>query len=73
MSKRQKYFGNQEKSVANLQNQFLKSGEFRSGEKFKNQETPDKIRRFGNPGEDEKKLQIIFLLFPLLKGGSYAE
>jgi hypothetical protein len=60
MSKRQKYFGNQEKSVANLQNQFLKSGEFRSGEKFKNQETPDKIRRFGNPGEEETIMYKVF-------------
>jgi hypothetical protein len=41
---------NQEKSGENLKNQLLKSGDFWSGEKFKNQEFPDQIRRFGNPG-----------------------
>jgi hypothetical protein len=41
---------NQEKSGENLKNQLLNSGEFSSGEKFKNQESPDQIRRFGNPG-----------------------
>jgi hypothetical protein len=41
---------NQEKSVENLQNQLLNSGDFRSGETQKNQETPDQFRRFGNPG-----------------------
>jgi hypothetical protein len=41
---------NQEKSGENLKNQLLNSGEFSSGENFKNQESPDQIRRFGNPG-----------------------
>jgi hypothetical protein len=43
-------FQNQKKSVGNLQNQLLNSGEFWSGEKLKNQETPGQIRRFRNPG-----------------------
>ena len=31
------------------ENQLLKSGDFLSGEKQQNQETPGQIRRFGNP------------------------
>ncbi len=45
-----KTFGNQKKSVENLQNQLMNSREFSSGERFKNQETPDQIKRFGNLG-----------------------
>jgi hypothetical protein len=33
------------KSVENYENQLLKSGDFLSGEKQQNQETPDEIRR----------------------------
>jgi hypothetical protein len=40
---------NQEKLGENFQNQLLNSGEFSSGDKFQNQETPDQIRRFSNP------------------------
>jgi len=40
---------NQEKSQENRENQLLKSQDFSSREKFKNQEFPDQIRRFGNP------------------------
>jgi hypothetical protein len=40
---------NQEKSGKNVENQLLKSGDFLSGEKSKNQESPGQIRRFGKP------------------------
>jgi hypothetical protein len=49
---------NQEKSGENLKNQLLKSGDFWSGEKFKNQEFPDQIRRFGNPGHEYHNIKI---------------
>ncbi len=45
-------YKNQEKSGENLKNQLLNSGEFSSGEKFKNQKSPDQIRRFGNPRKE---------------------
>jgi hypothetical protein len=41
-------------SGENLKNQLLKSGDFLSGEKYENQETPGEIRRFGNPGAQSK-------------------
>jgi hypothetical protein len=40
---------NQGKSGDNLQNQLLNSGEFLPEGRYKNQETPGQIRRFGNP------------------------
>ncbi len=41
---------NQEKSGKNVENHLLKSGDFLSGEKSKNHESPGQIRRFGKPG-----------------------
>jgi hypothetical protein len=46
----QKNTKNQEKSQENRENQLLKSEDFSSGEKSKNQEFRDQIKRFGNPG-----------------------
>jgi hypothetical protein len=49
----------QEKPGENFEKQLLVPGDFSSGEKPKNQDSPGQIRRFGNPGHTVSLMGII--------------